>query len=72
LRQSTDLDSSDHGEDQVLIRDSETQTGLALDYTSYSRIWNVADNTPFAGQKTVVVIVTWDAHAKRVVFSSVI
>ena len=72
LRQSTGLNSSDHAEDQVLIRDNETQTGLALDYTSYSRIWNVADNTPFAGKKTVVVIVTWDAHAKRVVFSSVI
>ena len=72
LRQSTDLNSSDHGEDQVIIRDNETQPGLDLDYTSYSRIWNVADNTPFFGKKTVVVIITWDAHAKMVVFSSVI
>ena len=72
LRQSTDLSSSDHGEAQVLIQDSETQTGLDLDYTAYSRIWNVADNTPFFGKKTVVVIVIWDSQAKRVVFSSVI
>jgi prepilin-type N-terminal cleavage/methylation domain-containing protein len=72
LRQSSELSSSDHGEDHVFIRDSETQTGLDLDYTSYSRIWNVADNTPFPGRKTVVVIVTWDAQAKRVVFSSII
>ena len=71
LRQSSELSSSDHGEDHVLIKDSETQTGLDLDYTAYSRIWNVADNTPFPGKKTVVVIVTWDAQAKRVVFSSV-
>ena len=72
LRQSSELSSSDHGEDHVLIKDSETQTGLDLDYTAYSRIWNVADNTPFPGKKTVVVLVTWDAQAKRVVFSSVI
>ena len=72
LRQSSELSSSDHGEDHVFIRDSETQPGLDLDYTSYSRFWNVADNTPFTGKKTVVVIVTWDAQAKRVVLSSVI
>ncbi len=72
LRQSTDLSSSDHGEDQVLIRNSETPTGLDFDYTAYSRIWNVADNKPFSGKKTVVVIVSWDSQAKRVVFSSVI
>ena len=72
LRQSSELSSSDHGEDHVFIRDSETQAGLDLDYTAYSRIWNVADNTPFPGKKTVVVIVTWDAQAKRVVFSSII
>ena len=71
LRQSTDPISSDHHEDQVFIGDSETQAGLDLDYTAYSRIWNVADNTPFFGKKTVVVIVTWDSQAKKVVFSSV-
>ena len=72
LRQSTNPTSSDHCEDHVFIRDSETQTGLDLDYTAYSRIWNVADNTPFSGKKTVVVIVTWDSQAKKVVLSSVI
>ena len=72
LRQSTDPTRSDHREDQVFIPDSETQTGLDLNYTAYSRIWNVADNTPFSGKKTVVVIVTWESYAKRVVFSSVI
>jgi prepilin-type N-terminal cleavage/methylation domain-containing protein len=72
LRQSTDPSSRDHGEDQVFIRASETPTGLDLDYPAYSRIWNVADNTPFFGKKTVVVIVIWDSQAKRVIFSSVI
>jgi prepilin-type N-terminal cleavage/methylation domain-containing protein len=28
----------------------------------YTRIWNVADDTPTVGQKTIVVIVTWKNH----------
>ena len=36
----------------------------------YTRIWNIADNTPINGRKTVVVIVTWKSH--KVSVSSVI
>ena len=36
----------------------------------YTRIWNIADNTPINGRKTVMVIVTWKSH--RVSVSSVI
>ena len=32
----------------------------------YTRIWNIADDTPTAGQKTIVVIVTWKNHAVTV------
>ena len=32
----------------------------------YNRIYNVADNTPITGRKTVVVIVTWQGHSVRV------
>lgn len=28
----------------------------------YTRIWNIADDTPTDGQKTIVVIVTWINH----------
>ena len=36
----------------------------------FTRVWNIADNTPTAGQKTIVVTVTWQGHAVTV--SSVI
>ena len=32
----------------------------------YNRIWNIADDTPSAGQKTIVVIVTWKNHTVTV------
>jgi len=32
----------------------------------YSRIWNIADDTPTAGQKTIVVLVTWKNHTVTV------
>jgi prepilin-type N-terminal cleavage/methylation domain-containing protein len=32
----------------------------------YSRICNVADDTPLPGRKTIVVIVTWQGHRVRV------
>ena len=72
LRQSIDISNSDHGEDHVAIKDTITQPVLDIDYASYSRIWNVADNTPFSGRKTVVVIVTWDSRRKKVILSSVL
>ena len=72
LRQSSGSSNSDHHEDQVIIKDTVTQTDPGLDYTAYSRIWNVADNTPFSGRKTVVVIVTWESGNKKVILSSVL
>ena len=69
LRQSSNCD---HREDHVVIQDTITQADPALDYRTYSRTWNVADNTPFSGRKTVVVIVTWEAGNKRVMLSSVL
>jgi type IV pilus assembly protein PilV len=32
----------------------------------YTRIWNIADDTPTAGQKTIVVLVTWQNHTVTV------
>jgi hypothetical protein len=32
----------------------------------YDRIWNIADDTPSDGQKTIVVIVTWKNHSVTV------
>ena len=32
----------------------------------YSRIWNIAADTPTAGQKTIVVLVTWQNHTVTV------
>ena len=69
LRQSS---NSDHREDHVVIQDTVTETDPYLDYGTYSRIWNVADDTPFSGRKTVVVIVTWESGNKRVILSSVL
>ena len=69
LRQSS---NSDHREDHVVIQDTLTQADPDLDYSTYSRIWNVADNTPFSGRKTVVVIVTWESGNKKVILSSVL
>lgn len=72
LRQSVDSSNSDHREDRVVIQDTVTEPDPDLDYGTYSRIWNVADNTPFSGRKTVVVIVTWESGNKRVILSSVL
>jgi prepilin-type N-terminal cleavage/methylation domain-containing protein len=72
LRQSVDSSTSDHREDRVVIQDTLTELGPDLDYGTYRRIWNVADNTPFSGSKTVMVIVTWESGNKRVILSSVL
>ena len=32
----------------------------------YDRIWNIADDVPSDGQKTIVVIVTWKGHSVTV------
>jgi hypothetical protein len=33
----------------------------------YTRIWNIAEDTPTTGQKTIVVIVTWKNHSVSVI-----
>jgi type IV pilus assembly protein PilV len=37
----------------------------------YRRIWNVADDTPILGTKTVAVIATWDNDSHRVTLSCI-
>ena len=51
LRSTTNIDFSE------IDIDEEGEAG-----GMYTRIWNVADDTPTAGQKTIVVIVTWQNH----------
>jgi type II secretory pathway pseudopilin PulG len=72
LRQSIDPATSDHHEDTITISQEETQIFPPGIYNLYARNWNVADNTPFAGRKTIVVIVTWKPNGKRVAVSSVL
>jgi len=72
LRQSIDPNDCDHRESHVEIKGEDIQSVPDLSYGSYTRIWNVADNTPLPGRKTVVVIVTWRSGRKSVAVSSVI
>ena len=72
LWQSIDRATSDHYEDTVTISEEETRLLPPGIYTAYKRIWNVADNTPFAGVKTVVVTVTGESNGKRVAVFSVL
>ena len=72
LWESIDHATSDHYEDTIAIREEESHILPPGIYNFYARSWNVADNTPFAGKKTVVVIVTWEANGKRVAVSSVL
>ena len=51
LRNATSIDFSETG-----IDEEGNPGGI------YNRIWNIADDTPTAGQKTIVVIVTWTNH----------
>jgi len=55
--------SSDDGHRETDI-DAEGNAG-----GMYTRIWNIADNTPTNGMKTTVVIVTWTSH--KVTVSSI-
>ena len=72
LRESVDPATSDHFEDTIPLREIESHILPPGIYTVYARSWNVADNTPFAGKKTVVVIVTWGQNDKRVAISSLL
>jgi len=72
LRQSIDPEDSDHKESHIEIKGETAQYIPDLYYESYTRIWNVADNTPLSGRKTIVVIVSWEPYHKSVAISSVI
>ena len=72
LWQSIDPATSDHFEDTITLREEESHILPPGTYNSYARSWNVADNTPFAGKKTVVVTVTEASNNTRVAVSSVL
>ena len=72
LWQSSDPATSDHFEDTITIRQEASHLLPAGIYSVYTRSWNVADNTPFAGGKTVVVTVSWDSNSKRIAVSSIL
>jgi len=72
LWDSVDPATSDHFEDTITLRELESHILPPGIYNVYARSWNVADNTPFAGKKTVVVIVTWEQNGKRVAVSSIL
>ena len=55
LRNTTNIDFSE------LDIDEEGNPG-----GMYTRIWNIADDVPTAGQKTIVVLVTWKNHTVTV------
>jgi type IV pilus assembly protein PilV len=74
----TDLDDTETGnnanltsittiEHEELNIDETGQVGGGI----YHRIWNVADNTPILGTKTVAVIATWDNDSHRVTLSCI-
>jgi prepilin-type N-terminal cleavage/methylation domain-containing protein len=51
LRSTTNIDFS-----EIDIDEQGDAGGM------YTRIWNIADDAPTLGQKTIVVIVTWQNH----------
>jgi len=55
LSNPTNIASIDHADPNNPIDDSGGTTGLRR----YLRFWNIADNTPITGVKTVVVFVYW-------------
>ena len=72
LKQSTAEGMADHCEDPVVIEEEATPVLLDMRLDNYKRYWNVADNTPSAGRKTVAVIVTWGPQHKQVAVASVL
>jgi hypothetical protein len=63
---------ADHAEDHLMVAPEGTAAALDMRLPAYKRFWNVADNAPCAGRKTVAVIVTWGQRHKRVAFASVL
>ncbi len=72
LKHATDPLQADHAEDLLMTADEDTAIAFDMTRAAYKRFWNVADNTPCAGRKTVAVIVTWKARHKRVAVASVL
>ena len=72
LRHASDQLMADHAEDLSALADETASTALDMRLGAYQRFWNVADNTPCAGRKTVAVIVTWGSRHKRVALASVL
>lgn len=71
LKQTTDPHMADHAEDDLIIADANPSAALDMRLGAYKRFWNVADNTPCAGRKTVAVIVSWGPRHKQVAVASV-
>ena len=72
LKQSTAEGTTDHREDPLVIEGETAPALLDMRLDNYKRFWNVADNTPSSGWKTVVVIVTWGPQHKQVAVASVL
>lgn len=72
LKQSTAEGMTDHREDPIAIEAETMPDLLDMHLNTYARCWNVADNTPVAGCKTVAVIVTWGPEHKQVALASVL
>jgi prepilin-type N-terminal cleavage/methylation domain-containing protein len=72
LKHATDPLLADHAEDPLMLETEDTAASLDMRLGAYKRFWNVADNTPCAGSKTIAVIVTWGPRHKRVALASVL
>lgn len=72
LKQVTDSPMADHAEDPLMIATEDTAASIDMRLGAYKRFWNIADNTPCAGRKTVAVVVTWGSRHKRVALASVL
>ena len=72
LKQVTDPLLADHAEDHLMVAPEGTAAAADMRLPAYKRFWNVADNSPWTGRKTVAVIVTWGPHHKQVAVASVL
>ena len=72
LKQVTDPLLTDHAEDHLIVAPEGSAAALDMRLPAYKRFWNVADNSPCAGRKTVAVIVTWGPRHKSVALASVL
>jgi prepilin-type N-terminal cleavage/methylation domain-containing protein len=72
LRHSIDPHNSDHREILGDVKEEARQTVSNVSRAYYTRFWNIADNTPLPGRKTVMVIVSWKSGRKSIAVYSVI